>query len=354
MNMNRPDISRELLAWYDCNARGLPWRASQDPYRVWVSEVMLQQTRVDSVIPYYLNWLKAFPDIQHLAAADERRVMQLWEGLGYYSRARNMLKTARLLMEQRAGRFPDSIDELKKLPGIGDYIAGALASIAFGRDEVALDGNGLRVMARLVAFNQPVNEVAGKNAIRELLQDMLPSGRAGDFNQAIMDLGATICLPRKPLCDQCPLKRHCLAFRNGSQDNFPLKIKKKPIPQYAVAAAVIRRDGRVLVDKRRADGLLGGLWEFPGGKVEEGEDFQTALVREIMEELGVHIAVRTRLGTYRHAYTHFKVIVTAFEAEILHGEPAALAADEIQWVKPVELDQYPMGKVDRLIAHSLL
>ena len=257
-------------------------------------------------------------------------------------------------MEQRAGRFPDSIDELKKLPGIGDYIAGALASIAFGRDEVALDGNGLRVMARLVAFNQPVNEVAGKNAIRELLQDMLPSGRAGDFNQAIMDLGATICLPRKPLCDQCPLKRHCLAFRNGSQDNFPLKIKKKPIPQYAVAAAVIRRDGRVLVDKRRADGLLGGLWEFPGGKVEEGEDLQTALVREIMEELGVHIAVRTRLGTYRHAYTHFKVIVTAFEAEILHGEPAALAADEIQWVKPVELDQYPMGKVDRLIAHSLL
>jgi len=352
--MKQSALGRDLLAWYDRNARGLPWRASHDPYRVWVSEVMLQQTRVDTVIPYYRDWLEAFPDIQCLAAADERRVMQLWEGLGYYSRARNMLKTARILVEQRAGRFPDSIAELKKLPGIGDYIAGALASIAFGRDEVALDGNGLRVLARLVAFDQPINEAAGKKTIQGLMQSMLPPGRAGDFNQAIMDLGATICLPRKPLCAQCPLKQHCRAFKNDSQDNFPLKIKKKPVPQYAVAAAVIRKDGRVLVDKRRADGLLGGLWEFPGGKVEEGEDLRSALVREIMEELGVEIAVHAKLGTYRHAYTHFKVVVTAFEVEILNGEPAALAADEIQWVKPAELDQYPMGKVDRLIAHSLL
>ena len=352
--MNKPDIGRELLVWYDRNARSLPWRESHDPYRVWVSEVMLQQTRVDTVIPYYRAWLEAFPDIQHLAAANERQVMQLWEGLGYYSRARNMLKTARLLVEQQAGRFPDTVAELKKLPGIGDYIAGALASIAFGRNEVALDGNGLRVLARLAAFDRPVNETAGKGAIRKLMQSMLPPGRAGDFNQAIMDLGATICVPRAPLCDECPLKAHCRAYEDHSQDIFPVKIKKKPVPQYAVVAAVIRKGDRVLVDKRRADGLLGGLWEFPGGKVEEGEDLHSALVREIQEELGVDIAVHEALGTYRHAYTHFKVVVTTFEAEILRGEPAALAADEIQWVKPAELDQYPMGKVDRLIAHSLL
>jgi A/G-specific adenine glycosylase len=169
-----------------------------------------------------------------------------------------------------------------------------------------------------------------------------------------MDMGATICVSRNPQCDQCPLTKHCLAFQNNSQDRFPLRIKKKPIPQYAVVAAVLRNGDTVLVDKRRADGLLGGLWEFPGGKVEEGEDLHTALVREIREELGVDIAVHADIGTYRHAYTHFKVVVTVFEADILSGEPAALAADEIQWVRPIELDQYPMGKVDRLIAHSLL
>ena len=353
--MNILLVSRELLAWYDRHARGLPWRETHDPYRVWVSEVMLQQTRVDTVIPYYRKWLEKFPDLHSLAAADERQAMQLWEGLGYYSRARNMLKTARFLIEQQSGQFPESVAELRKLPGIGDYIAGALASIAFGQDEVALDGNGLRVLARLAEFGQPVNETAGKAAIRELMQSMLPQGRAGDFNQAVMDLGATICVSRNPLCDQCPLKEHCLAFQNSTQEKFPLRIKKKPIPQYAVVAAVIRKGDTVLVDKRRADGLLGGLWEFPGGKVEQGEDLQTALVREIMEELGVDITVHTQLNTYRHAYTHFKVVVTAFEAEILNGgEPAALAADEIQWVRPAELDQYPMGKVDRLIAHSLL
>jgi A/G-specific adenine glycosylase len=352
--MNTFMVSRDLLAWYDRHARGLPWRETHDPYRVWVSEVMLQQTRVDTVIPYYQKWLENFPNLHSLAAADERQAMQLWEGLGYYSRARNMLKTARILIEQRAGQFPDSIAELKKLPGIGDYIAGALASIAFGRDEVALDGNGLRVFARLAEFGQPINEAAGKVAIRELMQSMLPQGRAGDFNQAVMDLGATICVSRNPQCDQCPLKKHCLAFQNKSQDRYPLRTKKKPIPQYAVVAAVLRNGDTVLVDKRRADGLLGGLWEFPGGKIEEGEDLHTALVREIREELGVDIAVHADIGTYRHAYTHFKVVVTVFEADILNGEPAALAADEIQWVRPVELDQYPMGKVDRLIAHSLL
>jgi A/G-specific adenine glycosylase len=352
--MNKPDVSRELLAWYDRNARGLPWRESHDPYRVWVSEVMLQQTRVDTVIPYYHEWLAVFPDIHSLADANERQVMHLWEGLGYYSRARNMLKTAQLLVEQQAGCFPDLVVELKKLPGIGDYIAGALASIAFGQDEVALDGNGLRVLGRLVEFEQPVNEPAGKAAMRTLMQKMLPHGRAGDFNQAIMDLGATICLPRNPLCAQCPIREHCLAFEHASQAQFPQRTKKKPIPQYIVVAAVIRKGGCVLVDKRKANGLLGGLWEFPGGKQEEGENLQSALVREIKEELGVEIAVQESLGTYRHAYTHFKVVVTAFSAQILKGEPAALAADEIQWVEPDKLEQYPMGKVDRLIAHSLL
>lgn len=351
--MKFQSLTPRLLDWYRQNARALPWRETHDPYRVWISEVMLQQTRVETVIPYYMKWLAAFPTLSSLVAAEENQVMQIWEGLGYYGRVRNILKTAHILVEQYQGRFPNSVEELRKLPGIGDYIAGALASIALGQDEIALDGNGLRVIARVIGYEQPINEPAGKADIRQIMREMLPQGSAGDFNQAIMDLGSMICLPRNPLCELCPIRNECSAFRNGTQALYPYRTKKKPIPQYSVVAAVIRRKDSVLIDKRRADGLLGGLWEFPGGKVEAGEDLHSALVREIKEELGVELMVCESLGTYKHAYTHFKVVVFVFSGDIIQGEPAALAADEIQWVAIPDLSQYPMGKVDRLISLSL-
>lgn len=342
-----------LLHWYQQNARALPWRKTHDPYRVWISEVMLQQTRVETVIPYYERWMREFPDLASLAKADEGEVLQLWEGLGYYSRPRNLLKSARMLAETYQGRFPASVEELKKLPGVGEYMTGALASIALGKDEIALDGNGLRVFARLVQYEFPINKPEGKAALGDVMRKMLPPGKAGDFNQAIMDLGSSICTPKNPDCNACPLQSQCEAFRNGSQAQFPLKERKAPVPHHLVVAVVICRGDEVLIDKRKANGLLGGLWEFPGGKVEAGEDFQTALKREIMEELGVNIKVGKSMGKYRHAYTHFKVTVYVFSGEITAGIPQALEADEIKWVSIAELSQYPMGKVDRLISLSL-
>ena len=351
--MDTKKVSRKLLNWYNQNARDLPWRRTSDPYAIWISEVMLQQTRVDTVIPYYQRWLAAFPDLLSLNATGEEEVMRLWEGLGYYRRVKNILKTARILVEEHNAVFPDSISELKKLPGIGDYIAGALGSIALGLDEVALDGNGLRVLARLSEYRNTVNEANGKKELRSLMQALLPAGHAGAFNQAIMDLGSLICTPTNPLCAQCPLQTECLSFKHGTQEIYPLRKKKAPVPHYDVVAAVIRKGDKVLIDKRRADGLLGGLWEFPGGKVEAGEALPAALVREIKEELGVGFEVGEQVGKYKHAYTHFKVTVYVFEGRINGGKPSALAADEISWTAIDELDDYPMGKVDRLISNSL-
>ena len=343
-----------MLHWYQVNARDLPWRKTSDPYRIWISEVMLQQTRVETVIPYYEKWLAVFPDLYSLEAAAEEKVLAVWEGLGYYSRARNILKTARILISEYGGEFPWEIKELKKLPGIGDYIAAALSSIAFSCDEAALDGNGLRVFSRLMEYPHPINEAGRKAELKRIMQETLPQGFAGKFNQAVMDLGSQICTTRKPDCENCPVQSGCLAFKHGSQDVFPLKISKKKLPHYDVVAAVIWRGNEVLIDKRRADGLLGGLWEFPGGKVESGEDHHSALAREIKEELGVDFVVKSGHGSYQHAYTHFKVTVYVYIGQIINGEPAALAADEIRWVPADELSQFPMGKVDRLISLSLL
>ncbi len=342
-----------MAQWYQSHSRDLPWRATNDPYRIWISEVMLQQTRVDTVIPYYAKWMAAFPDLESLFRAGEQEVLQLWEGLGYYSRARNLVKAARVLITEYQGRFPVTVEELRKLPGVGEYMAGALASIAMGRDEIALDGNGLRVIARLVEYSTPINIPISKQEIGDIMRQMLPPGRAGDFNQAIMDLGSLICTPKNPHCASCPLRSECRAFRQGKPEAYPIKARKAPIPHYVVVAAVIREENRVLIDKRRADGLLGGLWEFPGGKVETGEDLPGALKREILEELGVSLIVENEIGQYKHAYTHYRVTVHVFNGRIPRGEPRALEADEIRWVDISDLDQFPMGKVDRLISRAL-
>ena len=351
--MDANKISQKLLNWYKLNARDLPWRRTSDPYRIWISEVMLQQTRVDTVIPYYQRWMTAFPDLASLITTNEDEVMRVWEGLGYYRRVKNIIKTAHVLIDEYKGVFPITVKELKKLPGIGDYIAGALASIALGQDEVALDGNGLRVLARLMEYGDVINEAGSKADLRRFMRELLPGGSAGQFNQAVMDLGSQICVPADPLCDQCPIRSECLSNEHSTQKIYPLRKKKASIPHYDVVAAVIQQDDKVLIDKRRADGLLGGLWEFPGGKVEAGEDHTTALVREIKEELGVEFEVVKEIGEYQHAYTHFKVTVFVLTGRISGGEPSALVADEIRWAAIDDLDKYPMGKVDRLISISL-
>lgn len=349
------DFSRCLLEWYSQSARVLPWRGRSDPYAVWVSEVMLQQTRVETVIPYYERWMERFPVLSKLAAASEQDVLRLWEGLGYYSRARNLYRAAKIVMDEYNGMLPTRREELERLPGIGRYTAAAVASIAFGRDEAALDGNIRRVLARVFDVTEPARSPRSEAILWQLARENLPAGRAGDYNQAMMDLGAQVCTPRSPACRECPLEVLCRACLLGVQEERPAVIKKAPVPHYTVTAAVIRRDGRVLVACRPPDGLLGGLWEFPGGKQEAGEDLITCLKREIMEELGVEVQVKEAIGIFRHAYSHFRVTLHAFECTLLmDGEPRPFQASEICWVLPDELRRYPMGKIDRQISRILV
>jgi len=346
-------IAAPLLVWYQQKARTLPWRGSRDPYAVWVSEIMLQQTRVETVIPYFDRWMQRFPTLQSLALGSEQEVLQVWEGLGYYSRGRSLHKAARMVVEKFNGALPRSSQELENLPGIGRYTAGAIASIAFGQDEPALDGNIRRVLARLFSMRLPARSPEGEKRLWQLARQCLPMGQAGDFNQAMMDLGATICTPQKPACLVCPLNSQCQARAEGLQEELPHLAVRLPVPHYTVTAAVIRRDGTVLIARRPSRGLLGGLWEFPGGKLEPAETLPDGLRREIREELASEIEVEEPFGIYRHAFTHFKITLHAFLCRLENGEPQAIEASEIAWVEPARLKNFPMGKVDRQIALRL-
>lgn len=347
-------FGRLLLQWYAIHAREMPWRGKTDPYAIWVSEIMLQQTQVNTVIPYYDNWMQKFPTVQKLAQADEHEVLNAWEGLGYYSRARNMLKTARLVCEKYQGKFPSTAIELCKLPGIGRYTAAAISSIAYGADEAVLDGNVKRVLARAFEFSEAVNTPEGEKKLWVLAAELLPRGKASAYNQAVMDLGATICTPKTPDCVNCPVNTICTSYANNQQGQYPVMREKQPVPHIDVAAAIIRQNGLVLIARRPSKGLLGGLWEFPGGKLEAGENHADALVREIREELGVDVLPLEKFGVYRHAYTHFKVTLQAWFADLKGQQPVALEASEIRWVKTEELGDYPMGKIDRSISNDML
>jgi A/G-specific adenine glycosylase len=342
-----------LLNWYAQHARILPWRGVVDPYKIWVSEIMLQQTRVETVIPYYQRWMKRYPTVDALASASQQEVLSLWEGLGYYSRARNLHRAAQVVISEYGGQLPAHTRQLQTLPGIGRYTAAAIASIAFGLDEPALDGNIRRVLARVFNVTKPSRSSDGERQLWELVGENLPSGRAGEYNQAMMDLGAQICTPRDPDCPNCPLADLCQANALGIQEERPVSAPKPALPHNTVTAAVIRSASKVLITRRPQDGLLGGMWEFPGGKLEEGEDLTTCLQREICEEIGVEIGVGDNIGVYKHAYTHFKVTLYAFNCSLIRGEPKPIEVNEVRWVYVKDLTGYPMGKIDRQIASSL-
>lgn len=325
----------------------MPWRDHPDPYAVWVSEIMLQQTRVETVIPYFEKWMNLFPDINSLANAAERDVLNAWEGLGYYSRARNLHKAAKIVASTFNGQLPRDLTELRTLPGIGRYTVGAIASIAFKMDEPTLDGNLRRVFSRLYDVIEFADSPAGEKILWELAAQNLPKGKAGDYNQALMDLGATICLPKNPRCLLCPLMDMCKARENGTQELRPVLKAKKQIPQYIHAAAVIVERGRVLLSQRPADGLLGSMWEFPNARVEQ--DPATELEKALKSANRLQVKRGEALGIVRHAYSHFKVAVHAFWCESV-----SIPKDKnLKWVKITELDEFPMGKVDRQIAEKL-
>ena len=345
--------ARALLRWYASNARRLPWRGRKDPYAVWVSEIMLQQTRVEAVIPYYRRWMKRFPRMKDLAAASTDEVLQLWEGLGYYRRVLNLLRAAKGLVAQGKDSLPCTARELEQLPGIGCYTAAAISALAFGQDEIAIDGNLQRVLARLIDLRVDPRTPTGERRIRAHAESLLPRGKAAAFNQALMDLGAMVCLPRGPKCGFCPIRSACLSFARGTQDRRPVLKPKAAIPHRIVGAAVLRSRGKVLIARRPEGRLLGGLWEFPGGKRERGESLAACVRRELKEELGITVSVGARLGVFEHAYTHYRVTVHAYECSARRGRPVAREHSAVRWVRPEQLEEFPMGKVDRAIARNL-
>jgi A/G-specific adenine glycosylase len=343
-----------LLAWFSRNARDLPWRRERTPYRVWVAEVMLQQTRAETVVPYYPRFLSRFPTVEALAGAPLEDVLKVWEGLGYYARARNLHAAARRVVAERSGRLPDTFAGLVALPGVGRYIGGAVASIAFGRDVAAVDGNARRVLCRAFGIREDVTRSGVQRDLEALANDLIPPGQAGAFNEALMELGATVCTPRAPGCDHCPLVGPCVAYAEGDPQALPVRSPRKPVPHYDVAAAVtVRADGRLLVAQRNVDDMLGGMWEFPGGKREEGETLAECLVREMREELDVEVGVGELLIVVEHAYTHFRITLHAFRCRLVAGEPRCLDCAAFRWVDGAELDALPMSVVDRKVAQAL-
>jgi len=345
----REGIQAALLAWFRRTKRDLPWRRTRDPYAIWVSEIMLQQTQVETVRPYFSRFLHRFPDVQTLADASIEDVLKIWEGLGYYARARNLHRASGQIVREFRGELPRTVPELMKLPGIGRYTAGAIASIAFGRDEPVLDGNVTRVLCRVFRIRRPPKAASTQRRLWFLARRLIPAGKAGLFNQALMDLGATVCTPREPQCTRCPLRSFCLARRHSDQQRLPRRVRRKPLPHHDVVAAIIWKNGRVLIDRRKPDGLLGGLWEFPGGRREAGESLPDAVVREVREELGVRVRVLHPLTTVRHAYSHFRITLHAFECSYVSGRPRALGCAAWRWVPVDELHQYAFPRANHNI-----
>jgi len=359
-------IERILLPWFGRHARRLPWRTHRTPYRVWVAEVMLQQTRVETVVPYYRRWMRCFPSWRALANASQDDVLKCWEGLGYYSRARNLQAAAQVVVTEYGGnvrrawhgRGNDAGEvcrELRTFPGVGDYMAAAIGSLAFGVDAAVLDGNVMRVLTRVFAYHGDIRSTVAKRRLQAWATSLMVSGRAGEFNEAMMELGATVCLPRNPTCDVCPLCQVCAAFDRGGPERFPRKSKKKRVPHIIVGAAVIaNRRGEILIAQRRQTDMLGGLWEFPGGKREPGESIQECIRRELMEELGVRTTIGSHLMTIKHAYSHFTMTMHVHHARIASGRPRLIECADYAWVPVANLDQYPYSKADLFVFDRLM
>lgn len=347
-------ISGRLLAWYAQNKRDLPWRRdAHDPYRVWISETLLQQTQVATVIPYYERFLARFPTIHALASAPLDDVLKTWEGAGYYARARNLHRAAQEVVARFGGNLPSTVEELLTLPGIGRYTAGAVASIAFHRDAPVLDGNVTRVLCRYFKIESDTKSKVTQDLLWQLMTRLVPAGLAGDFNQAVMELGATVCTPHNPVCAACPLERGCAAKRGNRQAQLPVKRKNKPLPHHDIAVGVVWKRDKILIARRKDDAMLGGLWEFPGGHREKRESLAQCVAREVREELGIEIAVGKKFAKVAHAYSHFKITLHAFDCAYVSGRPRAIGCAAWQWVAPSELTQYAFPKANRMVIQAL-
>jgi A/G-specific adenine glycosylase len=315
---------------------------------------MLQQTRVTTVIPYYQRFLEIFPDVVTLAKAKDGALMKTWEGLGYYARARHLREAAKTIVKKHHGKLPTSRQELLLLRGFGIYTASSVASLAFGEDCAAVDGNVMRVLARVYAIESDIRKSAAKREFQRIADALLPQGRAGQFNEALMELGATICKPKNPACEACPIRRHCRAFAEGRVNELPRKSPKAEIPHHQIAIGVVHKNGKVLIALRPSEGLLGNLWEFPGGKLKREESLEECCRRETLEETGLEVEVGKRFSVVEHSFTHFRITLHAFHCRYVRGKASPKTSQKIRWVKLIDLDEYAFPKANKKIIEDLL
>lgn len=342
-----------LIDWYLNNKREMPWRTDEKPYYTWISEMMLQQTQVDTVIPYFNRFIARFPTVYDLAEATSDDVLKYWEGLGYYSRARNLHKAAKLIVDTYQGELPVEYEELQKLPGIGPYCAAAITSIAFHQPVPVVDGNVLRVFTRFWGIEDDIRQPRVRddlfNRLLAPIQDVDPSA----FNQGIMECGALLCKPKSPQCSKCPLSEDCVAYSNKTTDLIPFKSKLKPVPHYHIGVGIIWDGPKFLIAKRQDNGMLGGLWELPGGKQKESEHIRDTVKREIKEETGLDVLVMDELCQVKHAYSHFKITLHAYQCKYLSGTAKAISSQQIKWVTQKELENYAFPKANNKVWEKL-
>lgn len=345
---------RALLDWYRDHKRDLPWRRIDDPYAVWISEMMLQQTQVVQAQPYYERFMARFPTVEALALSSLEEVLKTWEGLGYYARARNLHRAAGQVVAEYGGRIPDDMASISALPGVGPYTAAAVLSIAYGRDHAVVDGNVIRVLSRLFRITDDTSRGGARRMLASLADRLLQKGRAADFNQAMMELGATVCTPRQPRCRVCPVNDLCRARTEmADPSELPRKAPRKPRPHHDVTAAVIRREDRILIVRRPLDGLLGGLWEFPGGTRRPDESLEDGLVREVVDSVGITVQVGRPLARISHGFTHFEITLYGYHCTCVNGESRAITCYDCRWVAPEELTDFAFSKAHNRLIDAL-
>ena len=337
MKNNSSKIDLSLFDWYNIQSYEMPWRDSCSPYKIWISEIMLQQTQVKTVKPYYLNWIEKFPTVKAVANSNIDNILKVWEGLGYYQRAHNIHESSKIILNQFNGNIPDNYNDLISLKGIGDYTASAILSIAYNKPYPVFDGNIKRIISRMYKLkNQNDIIEKSKKTIKECMQLINP----GDINQSFMDLGREVCTPQNPKCYICPINFKCKAYHSKQVNLYPPKSKKTKKPIYDVAVGFIWKNNKILISKRHRDKLLGGLWELPGGKKNRTEKLEECLKRELLEELDIKVEISKKIGKIKHSYSHFGINMTGFICNYKKGKAKALASEKIQWINLQEIPNF--------------